>query len=246
MPKIAIVIPCYNEEHRLPTGEIATFLARHPDVFVWLIDAGSSDKTGDVIDNLAQKGPTQVSTIHLEHNVGKAEAVRQGMIGILPLCDAAWFGYWDADLAAPLEEIDHLLSCAEEQTRLLMCSRAKRLGARAERRIWRRVLGKIMAGLISLMLKFPFYDTQCGAKLIHHEAARDIFSDKFLSRWLFDVEIIARTIEKYPNDSIRSRILEVPVHHWKEIPGSKLMFKHMLISLVDLVRIYFKLRIHRG
>ena len=103
-----------------------------------------------------------------------------------------------------------------------------------------------MATLISVTLKLPVYDTQCGAKLMRRETVQDIFSEKFISRWLFDVEVIARIQQKYSNNSIHSRILEVPVNCWKDISGSKMLFRHMFYSLIDLVRIYFKLRIHRN
>ena len=246
MSKVAIIIPCYNEEHRLPIEKIGAFIEQHSNVSICLVNDGSSDKTADVIGGFAQKFPNQVMAINLGQNAGKAEAIRQGMIHVLPLSDAEWFGYWDADLATPLDEIDHLLSYANQDRGLLMCSRLKRLGAPVERHLWRHYLGRVMATLISLTLKLPVYDTQCGEKLIRREVANDIFSEKFISRWLFDVEIIARIQQKHPDDSIHSQIVEVPVNYWKDVSGSKMLLGHMFYSLVDLVKIYFKLRMHRN
>ena len=173
MSKIAIIIPCYNEEHRLPIAAMRGFLEQHPNVSVCLVNDGSSDKTNDVITDFAQELPGQITTVNLGKNAGKAEAVRKGMIHMLPLSEAEWFGYWDADLATPLDEIDHLLSYASEDVYLLMCSRVKRLGAPVERHLWRHLLGRVMATLVSLTLKLPVYDTQCGAKFIHHEVELD-------------------------------------------------------------------------
>lgn len=240
MPKVIIVIPCFNEAGRLPVEEILSFLKRNPDINVRFVNDGSSDTTGKVIEDAASKCPGQIKTLHLDRNSGKAEAVRQAMLESLSDRDYDWIGYWDADLATPLEEINHLLNYSHGQIKLLMCSRLKRLGATIDRHLHRHIFGRIMATLISNVLRLPVYDTQCGAKLIRQEEIESVFSEKFVGKWLFDVEIIARMQKKYPKDIIQTCIHEVPVRKWIDVPGSKLKFKDMLFSLVELARIYWK------
>ena len=46
----------------------------------------------------------------------------------------------------------------------------------------------------SNILNILVYDTQCGAKLFRTEHAGLIFSEHFISRWFFDVELFARSI----------------------------------------------------
>jgi len=243
MPKINIIIPCFNEASRLPIEQILSFLDQNPDTNICLVNDGSDDATGKVIDDAASKCPGQIKTLHLNKNSGKAEAIRQGMLQEASNKDFEWFAYWDADLATPLEEINRLVNYADESVKFLMCSRVKRLGALIDRHPIRHVLGRLMATLISYVLKLPVYDTQCGAKLIRSEEIEILFSDEFMTKWLFDVELIARLQKEYPHDSPHKDFLEVPVRQWKDIAGSKLKFKHMLISLVDIVRIHWKYNI---
>lgn len=238
-----LIIPCFNEAGRLPVARILSFLYQHPNVNLCLVNDGSRDATEKVIDDAASRCSRQIKTLHLHRNFGKAEAIRQAMLKQLLYEDFEWFGYWDADLATPLEEMNHLLKYADESVKLLMCSRVKRMGAAINRHPWRHILGRLMATIISYVLKLPVYDTQCGAKLIRREEIAELFSDKFVSRWLFDVEIIARIQKKYSQSSIRRHLLEVPVRKWEDVPGSKLKFKHMLFSLVEIVRIHWKYNI---
>ena len=243
MQKIAIIIPCFNEASRLSVSKIHSFLKQNPDVNICFVNDGSSDATGEVIDNAMSVCPDQIKTLHLDHNSGKAEAIRQGMLKEILCEDFQWLGYWDADLATPLEEINHLLENANEPLKLLMCSRVKRLGAMIDRQPYRHILGRIMATMISRLLKLPVYDTQCGAKLIRREEIEHLFSDEFLARWLFDVEIIARIQQKYSKENTYRHLLEVPVRKWEDVPGSKLKFKHMFFSLIEIARINWKYNI---
>jgi glycosyltransferase involved in cell wall biosynthesis len=243
MQKIAIIIPCFDEAKRLDVSRIHSFLEQNPNVNVCFVNDGSGDSTSQVIDAAASARPNQIETLHLQHHSGKAEAIRQGMLKQVSNEDLQWLGYWDADLATPLEEIDHLLKYAKEPVKLLMCSRFKRLGATINRHLHRHILGRVMATIISNVLKLPVYDTQCGAKLIRREEVESIFSEEFLARWMFDVEIIARMQKKYPANTILQDILEVPVYRWDDVPGSKLKFKHMFSSLIDIAKIYWKYNI---
>jgi dolichyl-phosphate beta-glucosyltransferase len=184
MQKISLIIPCYNEEGRLPVRAILDYLSCHPAISVLLVNDGSRDKTGPYIDSVAAQNSSQITVLHLPHNQGKAEAVRQGMLKMVALKQDAWLGFWDADLATPLDHIDHLLAYAGEPVKMILCSRIRRLGARVQRHLWRHLGGRIMATWISLVLKLPVYDTQCGAKLIRREVIEPIFSKPFLSKWL--------------------------------------------------------------
>ena len=245
MQKISIIMPCYNEATRLPASRISYFLKEHPRITICLVNDGSKDETAKVIDTLASQS-NQISTIHLTKNLGKAEAIRLATMKQLSDDTVEWFGYWDADLATPLEEIDHLLHYDDGVRSLLMCSRVKRMGAAIYRHPWRHILGRIMATAISFVLKLPVYDTQCGAKLIRRKDIKTVFSERFVTKWLFDVEIIARLLKKHGNKSIHQSILEIPVYQWQDVPGSKLRFKHMFLALIEIIKIHWKYNMLSG
>jgi glycosyltransferase involved in cell wall biosynthesis len=246
MREVSLVMPCYNEEKRLPQSLILDYLSSHPHVAILLVNDGSVDKTGALIDHLSAENPSQIRTLHLEKNCGKAEAVRRGMLALYEQAPGPWFGFWDADLAMPMGDVDRLLNNADtDDVKMAMCSRLKCLGAFVERPLWRHLASRVMAALIAMTLRLPVYDTQCGGKLIRRDIVPYVFGRPFLSRWLFDVEILARMLQRDPNIAQNRSVIEVPVSSCLNVPGSKIKKRHFVGALVDIVRIYRAYRFGR-
>ena len=105
--KICLVIPCYNEAQRLPITQFQQFMQQNPQIGLCFVNDGSSDKTQEVLQKLIEEFP-QARVLELAKNGGKAEAVRQGMLFLAPE-DWDYVGFWDADLATPLSEIQSFL-----------------------------------------------------------------------------------------------------------------------------------------
>ena len=237
MPEINIVIPCYNEAARLQSERFCVFLHEHAEVALLFVNDGSIDSTQQVLEEMQQRIPEQIDILHLPVNSGKAEAVRRGLSLLDSNNPGTWYGYWDADLSTPLEEIFYLLSSVKESTRMILGSRVKRLGSAIQRKVWRHISGRIMATLISWTLNLAVYDTQCGAKLIHREMLGVIIDKPFLSKWLFDVEIISRLRIAYHDRPVNSVFFEVPLRQWIDVDDSKLKLHHIPKALLDLVKI---------
>ncbi|MHC4552240.1 MAG: glycosyltransferase [Planctomycetota bacterium] len=237
MKMIHLIIPCFNEADRLPETAITTFLQSHPDLSILLVNNGSTDATEDVIKQIQQKNPQQVTTMTLSENRGKCECVRQGILALLEQSSAEWLGFWDADMATDLEELDRLPAFASDSTQMVLCSRVRRLGAVIDRYRLRFYLSRIAATIISLVTKLPVYDSQCGAKLVHRSVAKAIFEKPFLSQWLFDVEMLLRLKALNPGVGIDDTAVEVSVMKWQDVPGSKLRSHHVFRSLIDILRI---------
>ncbi len=162
-----------------------------------------------------------------ERNKGKAEAVRAGINHAFQNFNQQFIGYWDADLATPLDSVARFLVVLDQypQVEMIFGSRVKLLGRHVERRAVRHYLGRVFATAVSVMLRLSVYDTQCGAKLFRANAqARKVFSEPFLSRWVFDVEILARYLNLYEREPKRLEqvIYEYPLEVWVDIEGSKL------------------------
>lgn len=225
-PSLIIVIPCYNEEKRLPVEEFRRFDALPGRLHFLLVDDGSTDATAEVIRALAGGEPARYSAHCLPRNRGKAEAVRQGMVMAFER-GAQYVGFWDADLATPLDEIPRFLETIEATPSLDMVigARVSLLGREIRRKRTRHYVGRAFATVASLWLGIGVYDTQCGAKIFRRSSVMErIFSRPFRAKWLFDVEVIARYLQvmhrrggKHPEE----HIAEIPLRRWIDVKGSK-------------------------
>jgi hypothetical protein len=162
-------------------------------------------------------------TLRLGANVGKAEAVRRGMeLAIRRRATLA--GYWDADLATPLEAIPRFREVFAERPELLlvMGSRVDLLGRDIRRSRRRHLLGRIFATAASWVVGLSVYDTQCGAKLFRvTQQTAELFRRPFFTRWVFDVEILKRIVKATSESAAGGTIYEYPLQRWHEVRGSR-------------------------
>lgn len=241
--KILIIIPCYNEEKRLPIAEFEHFFnsKRSEHTSFMFVNDGSTDNTEDILYKLTTKYQ-QVEFLSLKNNKGKAEAIRQGILHLqLRKNKYAYIGYFDADLAAPLTEIGTLTKHINPSSKpyMLLGARVKLLGSTfIKRKIIRHYIGRVFATIVSNILNLSIYDTQCGAKLIKKDVAYLAFKDPFISKWLFDVELLFRIKSQYK--TIENKIIEVPLSRWEDKSGSKIKSTYYIIAPIDLLRIYLK------
>ncbi len=239
LPKTGVVVPCYNEAHRLPVEEFTGFFESSPEVRFCFVNDGSSDGTRWALEDMARRYPGQVEVVSLAHNQGKAEAVRAGIMHLCASQDCEFVGYWDADLSTPLKEIESFLCVARDRpnVKVLCGSRVRRMGAVIERRPERHYLGRAFATAASILLRLPVYDTQCGAKLVRSDVARCVFARPFTSKWLFDVELFARIVTLIGRDGALDAIFEVPLETWRARAGSRVSLLTYVLAPWDLLRI---------
>ena len=230
-PSCSIIIPCYNEEGRLDLPAFREFIETHPDVNFIFVNDGSSDGTAGVLANFCSANRAEWCS--LEKNSGKAEAVRQGM-KIAMKHNSDYIGFWDADLATPLSELERMLESATEEMLYISGCRLLRLGGRIKRKWYRHYLGRVFATAVSLYLALPVYDTQCGAKLYKKECVPFITEHRFVTRWFFDVEILKRMTKHYGTDAVLSRSLELPLESWLDVSGSKLRYISCMVDFIKL------------
>jgi dolichyl-phosphate beta-glucosyltransferase len=239
----AIVVPCYNEALRLKTAEFIACARACPDICFLLVDDGSRDATWSVLERLRDEGGPSLRILRKPRNGGKAEAVRDGMNYAIEHLAPEFVGFWDADLATPLEAIEDLrcILLRRPSIEMVFGARVQLLGRRVERRPIRHYLGRIFATVVSTMLRLPIYDTQCGAKIFRATPQlAQVLAEPFVSKWVFDVEIIARFIRLNHGDPavVASRIYEFPLSVWEDVAGSKVRSSDFLKAFRDVFRIY--------
>ncbi len=240
--RTTIVIPCYNEARRLRLDVFAEFVQDRESTSFLFVDDGSQDETAALIADFCTRQP-RCQLLRLTPNRGKAEAVRQGL---LAACDLGteYVGFWDADLATPLSEIPEFVAVLDRLPQIdwVFGSRIQMLGRSIKRRAARHYLGRLWATAVSLLLRLAVYDTQCGAKLFRvTDEFRNLLRDPFLTRWVFDVELIARLMQARRSMGARpvqESIYEITLRQWHDVAGSKLRARDFVTSGVELLRIY--------
>ncbi len=254
MNKVLLIIPCYNEENRISLETFHRFLnsqsvsgsrnentvsAANQISFLFAND-GSRDHTSEKIKSYIESHHLEKSWFLFNNpqNTGKANAISNAYNWSKKNLSVTfdWYGYWDADLATPLFEIENMLTYQKvffPTKQALFGSRVLKLGSRIIRKPLRHYLGRFFATVIFLALKVGSYDSQCGAKLFSKSIAEKALAEPFISPWIFDVEIMLRVGE--------DKIVEYPLIEWTDVPGSKIkILRECFRIFKDIIKIRTK------
>ena len=236
MSKTAIIIPCFNESKRLDIENFSSFMKRNNQVDIYFYDDGSSDSTLNILIQLEKKFKN-CFVLKNKINLGKAGTVRLGVQAALKKEKYNYIGYFDADLSTPIEEVSKFINVFQNNTSLIlvMGCRIKRSGANIQRDNYRHYFSRVFVTLINFYFDLNFYDTQAGAKLFKNKNIENIFKEKFLTKWLFDIEILLRMKNLFASSNINNHVYELPLNTWIEKIGTK-------IKLVDIISIPILLR----
>jgi dolichyl-phosphate beta-glucosyltransferase len=244
--KYAVIVPCYNEAKRLPFDSFAAFAKQNEDVLICFVNDGSKDNTLEVLHKLKSLS-NNIEVFDMPANGGKAEAVRNGMLYVHQNFKATFIGFLDADLATTAEEWLKMAKYGAENKVFgaVVGSRIQRLGANIVRDDNRSIFSSIIKKFIKIILKTRFQDTQCGAKVFNRSIVPSLFSEPFMTPWLFDVEIFLRLQSKFGKTALPKGVLEYPLLNWTEVGGSKLKLKDTIKIPIQLAKLHFKYNISK-
>ncbi|MHC9087360.1 glycosyltransferase [Tenacibaculum sp. IMCC1] len=231
---LVIVIPCYNEAKRLKVNSYTNFLQNHKNVLIYFVNDGSTDTTNQVLEKIKSYTPTQVFLMNQPKNLGKAEAIRTGVLQCVNKFHTEKIAYLDADLSTSLEECVHISKNISETTYFAFGSRIAKLDSTIQRKLYRFLIGRTIATLISKQLQLKVYDTQCGCKVFKQSLSFLLFQDKFISRWLFDVELFHRLITIYERNQLKLLAKEIPLQSWHDTDSSKIPLSYFFKLWIDL------------
>jgi glycosyltransferase involved in cell wall biosynthesis len=244
----AVIVPCFNEADRLKVDTFAEFVCDTEDIELVFVDDGSSDATLQSAQSVSEKAGSSVSVLRLERNCGKAEAVRQGML-FAAQRDFSAIAFWDADLATPLETIPDFLDILSKHTtvEVVWGTRLPLLGHTIDRDAIRRQTGRLFSASSAAAVGVGIRDALCGAKMFRTGPILDaILAQPFSSRWIFDVEILARLdvlLKSIGGPSVSRALYEFPLDAWYEIAGSRLRMTDFLRATVELTDLCWRYRI---
>jgi len=231
-PELTVVIPVYNEEHRVGTTlrEGLTFLrAQHLSAEVLAVDDGSTDDSVKIIRSFQPRTGRNVALKVLKHghNRGKGAAVRTGM-----LASRGHFAlYLDADNSTPLSEYAKIRPLLKTFDVVVGSRAVDRSQVKVRQPFYREAMGRTFNLMVQALAVPGIQDTQCGFKAFRGEPARRIFARQTIERFGFDPEIlfIARRLG--------CRLTEVQVK-WVNSPDSKVhVFRDSTRMLLELLTI---------
>lgn len=234
MSTLAIIIPCYNEANRLRNEAFIQFANTYPELEIYFVNDGSTDKTLSVLHQL-QSNTTSIRIISSKENLGKGEAIRKAMLDMVN--SYTYIGYLDADLSTSLEEFLSLYKkIAAWNKDIVFASRIKKADTLIKRSYARHIIGRTIATIIDKKFQLGCYDTQCGAKIFRSDVLIEAIKSPFLTKWFFDVELFLR-IQKIHN---RFNAAEVPLTAWINVNGSKLNVFSFPLIIKELYLLLFK------
>lgn len=213
MPELSLVIPCRNEEVRLPAtlDSLAAWLDDgHRDAEVVVVVEKSSDNTAQIVGGCSASDPRFRAVLNPVAR-GKGYAVKTGMLAATGRIRF----FMDADLSVPLRFIDEFLPDFANGADVVFGSRQHPDSVIVRSQPLRRVLaGRAFNLCLRLGGATRYWDTQCGFKAFRDTAADSIFGRLTADGFGFDVEVLALA------EAARLRIIERPVE-WCDAPGSK-------------------------
>jgi glycosyltransferase involved in cell wall biosynthesis len=209
--RLDIVIPAHNEEHRI--GRMLTaYRAGCPDPgtrFVVALD-DCTDRTADVVRRHQRE----------DRRVEMREFPKLGKGGVITesfrRSTADLVGFVDADGATPPAELLRLVDvAAHADADGAIASRNHPASVLpATRPLTRRITSAGFAFGVRRLLGLPYRDTQCGAKVLRGDVARDVVARTTTRDLLFDVDLLVTARER------GHRVVEVPTV-WVDQEGSR-------------------------
>lgn len=194
MARILITVPTWNEELVIAdtlaklTAFAQTKLAEH-EVTIEVVDNASTDGTTAIVEK--DEGVAGSVTIRLRRltQKGKGRAIRASWQAHLGDMDVLLFT--DADLAADIDAIPHLVDEILAGRAELVCGSRFVAGARVRRSFVRELASRAYRICQQVMLGLPVKDAQCGLKAISATAAYRVLPKCLEDGWLFDTELLA-------------------------------------------------------
>jgi glycosyltransferase involved in cell wall biosynthesis len=226
---ISAFFPAYNDGGTIPSMVMTVRLALQEltdDYEIIVINDGSKDHTGLLLDELARLYPDEVRIIHHPQNRGYGGALRSGFAN----ATKDWIFYTDGDAQYDPRELKKLVEAMTPQVDLIN-------GWKIERHdpLHRIIIGRIYQYIIKLAFGLKLKDVDCDFRLMR----RVIFDKVELTS---DSGVICVELMKKIQDAGFS-LTETPVHHFHRAYGKSQFFNYPRLFRVarDLTKLWWRL-----
>lgn len=234
MKKVNLIIPAYNEAERIviTLKELGKFLksdlakTEKYDYRLYVVNDGSTDNTATVVKELIQKYSLAGEILNCQQNQGKGGATKHGMLNSR---EADYYYQADADSSASWDELAKMLGIIEkEKIDAVIGSRALASSV-VKTSAHKKLLGRIAAGFVKLILGLDYKDTQCGYKLFSKKCL-PAFEKQTVMGFGYDFEIL------YYLEQTNLKVLEVGVK-WEIKHDGTVRISSYFKTLWDLLKL---------
>jgi dolichyl-phosphate beta-glucosyltransferase len=232
--ELSVVIPAFNEGQRLPhtLDRIGAYLGEHPDwqpAEIIVVDDGSSDETAASAEAAAFPPGVTLRVVRHTVNRGKGAAVRTGFSHTA----GQWVLLTDADLSAPIEELQLLTRVASRGSVAVGSRAVERRLIENPQPMHRDLMGRTFNRMLRFLGLTSILDTQCGFKLFPGDLARALATVQRLDGFAFDVELMLIA------DHWGFETKEVGVR-WQHVEASRVMaVRHSAQMFRDMLKLWW-------
>lgn len=227
---LSIIIPCYNESHRIigTLKQVFTFLDQQSFTYeIRVMDDASTDNCVALMKKNFQRPNFHIH--QFDKNYGKGHSIKKGIEESL----GEYIMFMDADLAVPIEKTFDLLNALQEGNDFVV---GIRIFDPYNSSRFRRIIGLTLLLYAHILLPLPqISDTQCGFKGFSRKAALSMAKNMLIKGGMFDIEMILIA------SVMGFKIKNIPVP-WINRPGSTIrIFRCLIKDPFDILRIRINL-----
>ncbi len=230
-PLLSIVLPCYNPIAGWQKTVVESIgnieQALNGKVELIIVNDGSTKHVGETEIAFIKTHLPQTKIINYNQNKGKGYALRQGVDAVshYPII------YTDIDFPYTLPSLIDI-------SKKLTTGHDVVLGKRnndyyKNTPFGRKVISKLLRGVLKTFLRLPTDDTQCGIKGFNKNGA-DLFKTTQIDRFLFDLEFV-KLVSKRKLDCVTVDVTLKP-----GIVFSKVNIKILLKESINFIKVLFR------
>jgi len=221
----SIVIPAYNEEHRIPM--LFDSISHFDGELIVVCDG--TDNTAEIIDRIAaRRQDLTIRCLRFDNRLGKGGGVMAGLKAAKSDC----VGYFDADGSTSIDEMKRLFLTLSTADGAIGSRWIPGADLKVRQSILRQLESRAFNMLIRILFRLDYHDTQCGAK-VFKKSAIDAIMPMMISRGFeFDVELLWRLRRA------GFTVDEVPIE-WQNKGDSHVRKRDMIRMLAGLLAVRF-------
>jgi dolichol-phosphate mannosyltransferase len=226
-PSVVVVVPTYNERPNIESLARG-IIGLGSSYRLIVVDDGSPDGTGALVDAMVVACPAQVEAIHRPKKCGLGPAYIAGFRRALELSPDV-VAQMDADFSHDPQVLPRLVAAARDAD-LVIGSRYIPGGGTTGWPLWRRLLSRLGGDYARAVLGVPVADLTGGYKVWRRTTLAGIDFERIRSDgYAFTIETTWRALRR------GARVAEVPIIFAERRAGSSKLSRRIVIEAAFLV-----------